>query len=121
MEARVLQPKTESGFYWVETAVGHLLARSNREDWQPLTGTKVLISVRPEALSFATLTKSSNHFSGRITATHYLGTTAQYELEMAGGLNIKVCEMNPQTIRQPSAAEVTLRAAPVDAVMLPLD
>jgi len=121
IEAKVLQPMTEEGFYLVGTTLGHILARPNREDWQPLAGTKVLISIRPEALTFAALTQSPNRFSGHIMDTHYLGTTAQYELETACGLNLKVCEMNPQTIRQPSAAEVTLRAAPVDAVMLPLD
>jgi ABC-type Fe3+/spermidine/putrescine transport system ATPase subunit len=120
IEARVIQPKTDTGYYWVETALGQIQTRPNREDWQPIIGSRVLISLRPEALSFAALTKASNHFSGHIIETHYLGTTAQYELAMAGGLNLKVCEMNPQAIRDSSSLEVTLMAAPEDTVMLPL-
>jgi iron(III) transport system ATP-binding protein len=119
IEAKVLQPMTEEGFYLVGTTLGHFLARPNRDDWQPLAGTRVLISVRPEALTFAALEDTSNHFSGHIIDTHYLGTTAQYELKTACGLNTKVCEMNPQTIRQPSPEEVTLMANPEDVVMLP--
>jgi ABC-type Fe3+/spermidine/putrescine transport system ATPase subunit len=119
IEAKVLQPVTEAGFYLVGTAFGQILARPNRQNWQPLAGTRVLLSVRPEALTFAALEDTSNHFAGHIMDTHYLGTTAQYELEMACGLKIKVCEMNPQTIRQPSTDEITLMATPEDVVMLP--
>jgi iron(III) transport system ATP-binding protein len=121
IEAKVLQPMTEEGFYRVGTDFGQLLARPNREDWQPLAGTRVLVSVRPEALTFTSSEDASNNFPGHITDTHYLGTTAQYELEMASGVKIKVCEVNPQTIRTPSTEEITLTANPVDLVMLPLE
>jgi ABC-type Fe3+/spermidine/putrescine transport system ATPase subunit len=119
IEAKVLQPMTEDGFYLVGTTLGHILARPNRADWQPVAGTRVLLSVRPEALTFAASAQSPNHFSGHIMDTHYLGTTAQYELETACGLNLKVCEMNPKTIRQPSVEEVKLMANPEDVVLLP--
>jgi iron(III) transport system ATP-binding protein len=121
LEAKVLQPMNEAGFCRVGTDFGQLLARPNRENWQPLAGTRVLISVRPEALTFATLADDTNRFPGHIVDTHYLGTTAQYELEMPSGMKIKVCEMNPQTIRQPSEAAVTLMANPEDVVLLPLE
>lgn len=119
IEAKVLQPHSNKGFYRVGTSLGQHLARPNRLDWQPMAGTRIMISVRPEALTFATLAEPSNAFFGHIIDTHYLGTTAQYELEMANGLKMKVCEMNPKTIRSPSAEEVTLMANPEDVIMLP--
>ncbi len=119
IEATVRGLNTQTGFFEVETAFGALSARANWLDWQPQSGTEVILSVRPEALTFDHVLNSPNHFPGRIVDTVYLGATAQYELRLYGGSLMKVCEINPTTIRQPSEVETRLMAAPMDVVMLP--
>ncbi len=120
IEATVQGRSAEAGFFEVQTAFGTLRARANQQDWQPPTGTAVILSVRPEALTFGHVLDSPNRFPGHIVDTIYLGTTAQYELQLHGGPLMKACEINPTTIRVPSAEETRLMAAPADVVMLPL-
>ena len=119
IEATVQRQSADTGFFEVETVFGTLSTRPNRPEWRPPSGTAVILSVRPEALTFDHVLNSPNHFPGRIVNTVYLGATAQYELQLLGGALMKVCEMNPTTIRQPSDVENRLMAAPMDVVMLP--
>ncbi|WP_308990007.1 ABC transporter ATP-binding protein [Roseibacillus persicicus] len=75
-----------------------------------------LISVRPEAWRFVdSAAGESNSIAGRVVQTAYLGALVQYEVEVAGGLRLKVAEMNPRVVRQ---GEVVLRADESDVVLL---
>ncbi len=119
IEATVQRQSADTGFFEVKTAFGTLSARPNWPEWRPPSGTAVILSVRPEALTFDHAMNSPNHFPCRIVNTVYLGATAQYELQLVGGSQMKVCEMNPTAIRQPSEVENRLMATPMDVVMLP--
>lgn len=110
--------KTADGGYEVKTAFTTLRARVHTPAWQPHHGEKVLLSIRPEALTFAPLADSPNRFPGHIVDTTYLGTNVQYVLQIQNGPEIKVCETNPQDIRPPSDEPVRAIAMPQDLVML---
>lgn len=111
---------TNDGFYEVETAFARLRARANTPNWTPAPGTAVLLSIRPEALTFGHVIDSPNRFPGHVVDTTYLGATVQYELQITGGPLLRVCEVNPREVRKPSAEDVRAMAAPGDVVMLPV-
>ncbi|MCB1211906.1 MAG: ABC transporter ATP-binding protein, partial [Verrucomicrobiales bacterium] len=117
IDGRVLRDTSRVGFFDVETSLGTLRGRPNSEDWRPVVGQQVILSLRPEALSFEQIFDSPNRIPGHIVNTSYLGSIVQYELA-AGTENLKVCQMNPAIIRQPSDQEDRLMIAPADVVML---
>jgi ABC-type Fe3+/spermidine/putrescine transport system ATPase subunit len=117
VEGRILRESSREGFHDVETAFGVLRGRTDGT-WQPASGQPVVLSIRPESLTFANLTDSPNRFPGQIIDTTYLGATVQYLLQVTGGPLIKVCEINPQEIRPPSEDETRAMAAMNDVVIL---
>jgi ABC-type Fe3+/spermidine/putrescine transport system ATPase subunit len=119
IEARVRMPSSESGLYEVDTDFGPLRARTNDPDWKPMPGTSVTLSIRPEALTFGHMLDSTNRLPCHIVDTVYLGATVQYQLQIIGGPQLKVCEINPRQIRPPAADEIRVMAAAADVVMLP--
>lgn len=116
-EGRALRESSREGFFDVETSFGILRGRTDGT-WQPAAGQPVVLSIRPESLTFANLTDTSNRFPGRIVDTTYLGATVQYVLQVQNGPLMKVCEINPQEIRMPSADEIRAMAAMNDVVIL---
>ncbi len=113
-----VQSQAAEGLYEVLTTFGTLRARPHTPDWQPRHAEQVLLSVRPEALTFGHLLDSPNHFPGRIVDTTYLGSSVQYVLQVQNGPDIKVCETHPLRLRPPSADSVRAMALPQDVVML---
>ncbi|MEN3942854.1 ABC transporter ATP-binding protein [Prosthecobacter sp. SYSU 5D2] len=114
----IVQARSSDGGYEVQTAFTTLRARTSSPDWQPQHGEKVLLSIRPEALTFGQLLDSPNHFPGQIADTTYLGSTALYLLRMADGTEIKVSESNPRQIMTASMAQVRAMVQAQDVVML---
>ncbi len=119
ISARVRLPGSEPGIYEVDTDFGPLRARTNFPDWQPMPGTEVTLSIRPEALTFGHILESTNRLPCHIVDTVYLGATVQYQLQITGGPQLKLCEMNPRQIRPPAADEIRVMVAAADVVMLP--
>ena len=117
VEGRALRESSRAGFYDVETPFGVLRGRTDAT-WQPASGQPVMMSVRPEALTFGSVLDSPNRFPGRIIDTTYLGATVQYLVQVTGGPLIKVCETNPQDIRMPGEDEVRVMASMGDVVIL---
>ncbi|MHB1081511.1 MAG: ABC transporter ATP-binding protein [Prosthecobacter sp.] len=117
VEGRTLRESSRAGFYDVETPFGVLRGRTDAT-WQPASGQPVMLSVRPEALTFGSVLDSPNRFPGRIIDTTYLGATVQYLIQVTGGPQMKVCETNPQDIRLPGEDEVRVMAAMGDVVIL---
>ncbi len=117
VEGRALRESSWAGFYDVETPFGALRGRTDGT-WQPAAGQPVVLSIRPESLTFANLTDSSNRFPGHIVDTTYLGATVQYLIQVQNGPLMKVCEINPQEIRPPSEDETRAMAAMNDVVIL---
>jgi len=117
VEGRTLRESSRAGFYDVETPFGVLRGRTDAT-WQPASGQPVMMSVRPEALTFGSVLDSPNRFPGRIIDTTYLGATVQYLVQVTGGPLLKVCETNPQDLRLPGEDEVRVMAAMGDVVIL---
>ncbi|MBL9179131.1 MAG: ABC transporter ATP-binding protein [Verrucomicrobiaceae bacterium] len=117
VEGRALRESSREGFFDVETSFGFLRGRTDGT-WQPAAGQPVVLSIRPESLTFSNLTDTSNRFPGHIVDTTYLGATVQYVLQVQNGPLMKVCEINPQEIRMPAADEIRAMAALNDVVIL---
>jgi ABC-type Fe3+/spermidine/putrescine transport system ATPase subunit len=117
VEGRTLRESSWAGFFDVETPFGVLRGRTDGL-WQPAAGQPVVVSIRPESLTFGNLTDSPNRFPCNIVDTTYLGATVQYLLQVQEGPLMKVCEINPQEIRAPSADEIRAMAAMNDVVIL---
>ena len=77
----------------------------------------MVLSIRPEALSFREVPDSPNRLNGKITDTSYLGATVQYRLNAAGNA-LKLCELNPEQVFQPSDRESRLMVATKDVIIL---
>jgi iron(III) transport system ATP-binding protein len=110
IEARVTKV-AESGVS-LETAAGPLIARS------PLpreANGRVLASIRPEALSPAS-EPGPNTLPARILETVYLGEVAQHDVELPGGITLKMAVLNPGSDR---SGLTHVRVAPEDVVMVP--
>ncbi len=106
-------------YYEVETASGRLRGRVQNPDWQPQPGLPVQLSIRPEALTFGHVLDSPNRLPGRIIDTTYLGASVQYELQLQDGPVLKVHELHPHQIRQPSQEDLRLMVAAQDVIILP--
>ncbi|WP_395739333.1 ABC transporter ATP-binding protein [Prosthecobacter sp.] len=117
VEGRMLRASSREGYLDVETPFGVLRGRTDGT-WQPASGQPVMLSIRPEALTFGNVLDSPNRFPGHIIDTTYLGATVQYLLQIHNGPQMKVCEINPQEIRLPGEEEVRLMAAMGDVVIL---
>lgn len=123
VEAEVVSPAAQGGFYQVSTAFGLLPARVNSASWQPASGTKVLLSIRPEALCFGSKSVHAaavGTLSAHVVDTTYLGATVQYDMRAQGGISLQVAETNPRTLRRPSEQPEMLNVDAQDVVMLPL-
>jgi ABC-type Fe3+/spermidine/putrescine transport system ATPase subunit len=120
IEGRLGRPGPEPGTFSIETAVGPLIAQCHLTDWQPSAGTAVFLSVRPEALRLiGQADAAANRFVGRVIDTAYLGSTAQYHLQLAEGIVLKLTQMNPTAILDPSDDSVFAGADIDDVVILP--
>ncbi|MDP3071103.1 MAG: ABC transporter ATP-binding protein [Opitutaceae bacterium] len=101
----------------VETAVGRFEGVLGAGAATPTAGTVVTLSVRPECWVLSREAPGDNFVRGRIGEAVYLGEFAQYELR-AGGLDLKIIELNPRFLEQASRGEVYARAEPEDVVVL---
>ena len=83
------------------------------------TGSKVTLSVRPEAWRWREeTTAGENRVRGVIGSAVFLGEVAQYEIK-AGALRLKILELNPPPVGAAVArGEVTVSVRPEDVVVL---
>ena len=96
---------------------GEFHGHTTRPDWQPQQGDKVLVSVRPEALTEDNTGVPINRVRGEIVDRIYLGSNVQYQIRGAGDLLWHVTETNPHHSRQ-KGDQVMFSADPVDVVIL---
>ncbi len=109
---------SREGLYDVETPYGKLRARPNQPEFKPVPGQPVLLSIRPEALTFREVADSPNRLVGSIVNATYLGAMMQYELRGEDGSQLRLIEMNPEAVYPPGEDEVEVMAATHDVVML---
>src|SRR5688572_20229566 len=106
-----------AGRAMVETPIGHFEGVLGSSTATPAPGAKVTLSVRPECWVLSREAPARNGVRGRIGEAIYLGELAQYEL-VAGGIDLKILELNPRFIDPAARGDVFASAAPEDVVVL---
>jgi ABC-type Fe3+/spermidine/putrescine transport system ATPase subunit len=109
-----LEGLIEDGYDGYSARVGDisLPGRITDPDWHPQPGTKVKISIRPEALGIS----PKGEISGKIVEKVYLGQCIQYWLD-ASFARLQMIELNPQTIHAVGDL-VRLSVAKEDVIIL---
>ena len=116
--AQVSGKGSRPGTVMVESPVGPLLARIDESAWQPVAGTHVTLSVRPESLHLGD-PELTNRLPGIVADATYLGSTAQYRLRLNDHLAVSITELNPAgTLRKPGENAVA-SVTPDDVIVLP--
>jgi iron(III) transport system ATP-binding protein len=112
----------EDGQLHVETEHGHFRGVSGNRDWTPAPGTRVLLSMRPEAWSIAHHTQDGplpeNSLTGRVEEKTYLGEIAQYQVR-AGHAVFKLFELNPRPGEGHVGGRVRASVEADDVVVVP--
>lgn len=101
----------------VETAIGRFEGVLGDAQARPAPGAEVTLSVRPECWVLSREPSTVNSVRGRIGEAVYLGEMAQYDL-IAGGVDLKILELNPRFLEHATRGEVFASAAPEDVVVL---
>jgi iron(III) transport system ATP-binding protein len=101
----------------VDTAVGRMEGVLGDPAAVPAVGAAVTLCVRPECWVLSNEKPERNYVRGEIGAAIYLGELAQYDL-LAGGLDLKILELNPHFLEHSARGEVYARAEPDDVVVL---
>lgn len=86
-------------------------------NWRPQEGSRVLLSIRPEALQLDNTGVPINRVIGHVISLTYLGNSVQYELEGYGNQTWHVTEINPHVIKG-IGEQMILSADPWDVVVL---
>ncbi len=118
IEGTLMRDTSRIGLFDVETSFGILRGRPFDPSFVPVKGQPVVLSVRPEALTFLPVRDSPNSFICRITDTAYLGSTVHYKVEGNNGIHLTLYEMNPHIIRHPGEEEVRVTASTHDVLIL---
>ncbi len=118
LEGTVGRPCSREGLHDVETAAGVIRGRPCSEDFVPVQGQQVLLSIRPEALTFGLVGDTPNRFFGTVVHSTYLGATVQYDLECANGVTLKMAELNPLFIRDKNDDLQRMMVSTRDVVIL---
>lgn len=119
MEARVhriVRDESSLGVR-VSSTAGEFHGHVTRGNWRPEEGSKVLVSVRPEALYVDNSGVPINRVIGEVVDSMYLGSNIQYRIKGAGDQFWDVTETNPRVMRK-IGDKVTLAADPADVVIL---
>ena len=109
----------KDGSWIVQSAAGAIRGTTPLE--HVVAGASATISVRPEAVTIGgngTAADGMNRIEGTLVDTVYLGEFAQYEVQIAGGIVVKVLQQNPRTEPPPPGKKVTLEFNPADAIVL---
>lgn len=113
IEGRV--ERVDGGGATIATPAGALIASA---DCGATAGSQVLLSIRPESVRLGQA--GAGALSAEIAETVYLGEIAQHTLRLAGGVVLKVAELNPAGAGAGRVgSRVPISVAPADVVVLP--
>ncbi|HXB01305.1 MAG TPA: TOBE domain-containing protein [Opitutaceae bacterium] len=102
----------------VETAIGRFEGVLSDAAAKPAAGAAVTVSIRPECWKLGLeLAGAPNSVRGKIGEAVYLGEVAQYDFA-AGGVRLKIVEMNPRFAGVSASGELTASVDPEDVVVL---
>jgi len=113
---RIVRDDEELGLR-VNSPAGEFHGRITRKGWRPTEGSKVLVSIRPEALYADNSGVPINRVRGTIKDRMYLGSNIQYRVIGGGDQIWTITETNPHTIRA-DGEEIMLTADPSDVTIL---
>ena len=99
----------------VDTALRQFTATA--QGWQPSTGERVTLSMRPEAWRLGAESSAPNTINGKIRERVYLGEMAQYRFG-SGASILKIYELNPRFVFETDDRELTASIEPDDVVVL---
>jgi len=105
------------GHLVVETAVGKFEGFAGDPAHVPELNTAVTVSIRPECWTLSREAPARNAIKGSIGGCVYLGEVAQYDFA-AGGLRLKIFELNPRFVDQSARGELYASVEPEDVVVL---
>jgi ABC-type Fe3+/spermidine/putrescine transport system ATPase subunit len=108
---------SRSGLHAVKTADGEFWGRITDAAWQPKTGEKVQLCIRPESLRFVPRAEPRNTMAGKITESIYLGEVAQYTVTGSTGPALQLTELNPAALHESGGACI-VAAEPEDVMIL---
>lgn len=118
LEGTIKWETETAGLYDVDTSFGTLRGRPSTDHSALAKGDSVFLSVRPEAMAFGHALESPNRFTGHIVDTTYLGSTVHYQMQVDGGRLIRISEVNPKQLRQPSETEEVHASVAADDVVI---
>jgi len=101
----------------VSSGAGQFHGYVTRGDWRPHEGTKVLVSIRPEALTVNHSGVPINRVTGELVDRMYLGSNVQYRVMGEGGKLWHVTETNPREMRE-VGGQIMLTVDPEDVLVL---
>jgi ABC-type Fe3+/spermidine/putrescine transport system ATPase subunit len=102
----------------VQTALRTFDAQAG-DGWQPQSGERCTLSIRPESWKLGTEATGTNSVPGRIQERFYLGEMAQYLFAANATQTLKIYELNPRFVEQSSERELYADVDPEDVVALP--
>ncbi len=100
------------------TTHGIFTGRITDPAWQPASGEKIQLCLRPEALRLTDLPAAANLLTGRLTDSVYLGELAQYTVRDSSGQLFHLSELNPAILRPADDSQVSLTVNPDDVMIL---
>jgi len=106
-----------AGRVTVETAIGEFDGVLGDPAARPAVHDAVTVSVRPECWKLSREAPAHNAVKGRIGDCVYLGEVAQYDF-VAGGVRLKIFELNPRFVDQAARGELYASVDPEDVVVL---
>jgi len=97
----------------VETPIGALAGRAH----EFAAGTKVHVSLRPEAINFNPPGDAQNVLQSSVHDTIYLGEVAQHRITV-NGVDLKAFDLNPKLVARDGAEQAAIWFDPEDVVLL---
>jgi iron(III) transport system ATP-binding protein len=101
----------------VDTAIGQFEGVAGDQNFRPVLGQSVTLSIRPECWTLSREAPTLNGVKGKIGEAVYLGEVAQYDF-VTGGVTLKIFELNPQFLGKSARGELFASAQPEDVVVL---
>lgn len=101
----------------VETEIGLFEGVKSDPDWQPKESEAIILSIRPECWHLQNDLKTVNCIRGRISASTYLGETAQHRIRQEG-VELKIYELNPRPSERKPEQDIFAQVRMEDVVIL---
>ncbi|MES2469473.1 MAG: ABC transporter ATP-binding protein [Verrucomicrobiota bacterium] len=118
LPAEFVAPSGNGSYATAHTTHGIFTGRITDPAWQPASGEKIQLCLRPEALRLTDLPAAANLLTGRLTDSVYLGELAQYTVRDSSGLLFHLSELNPAILRPADDSQVSLTVNPDDVMIL---